>query len=161
MADDSDPPRKFYTFRPREFERANQPRPELPAEVKPTSAPAEPDASKPILLHEVIAQAASPGPVLPTAPRTGAVNDVHGLLRHNLERENAAGLNTLAPKPQYRSRRRRDYLVLMISVNTVLGGMAVHALHTGNVVTFVSSIAGMGLLSAAITWVLWFVMDKY
>lgn len=162
MSDDSDPPRKYYDFKPREFERENpSPRSEpSPPEVRcPPASPADP--SRPIDVHELHRQAAVPGPVLSRKRPGGGPNDVQTILRENLARENAAGLNKLPYRPPRKSRRRRDYWMLMIATWVVFGYLAVTALASSNAILFVYSVAAIGLISAATTWVMWFVMDDY
>jgi hypothetical protein len=158
--DPSDPPRKFFELKDREFERVNPARPpESAASANPPPPPA--DASKPIDVRDIYQQAATPGPVLSPGSRRNDPNEVHGILRENLARENAAGLNEVPHRRRPVSRRFRDYVLLMVGLNVGLGLNAVRASHGGDVVGFVSSIAGMGLLSAGVTWVMWFVMDRY
>ncbi len=86
--------------------------------------------------------------------------DVQQMLMENVARANAAGLNELAPSPPRRSRRRRDYWLLMIGGNSLLGLIAALSGPSSPFV-FVFALAGMALLSAGLSWVMWFVMDDY
>ena len=86
--------------------------------------------------------------------------DVHEILRANLDREKSAGLHELQPLPPRRSRRRRDYWLLLISGNVLLGLVAFLA-GPGSPVIFVSALAGMALGTAGLTWIMWCVMDDY
>lgn len=165
MPDEVDPPRKFYGLKPKEFERVN---PNRPGDAAPVFHPATPAAGtptpspdQPIDIHALHQQAAVPGPILNAGSKTPDLNDVHAVLRENLARENAAGLNKLSDLPPRKSRRARDYWLLMIVCNLTLGLLAANGLRTGNAVLFVYCMAGIGLLSAALTWVMWFVMDNY
>jgi hypothetical protein len=166
--DPSDPPRKFYDLKPKEFERVNapvagQPSPSAtPPSSPPVSPPSLPelDSSKPIDVRELFQQASTPGPVLSKGPRND-LNEVHAVLRDNLARANEAGLNDVPLRPKRPSRRKRDYISLMIGANAVLAFLAISFFRSHNVIGFVSVMAGIGMLSASITWVMWFVMDDY
>jgi hypothetical protein len=160
MADDPDPPRRFYEFKPREFERANESRPEPQPSVPSIPVPA-PNPSAKIDIQEVIRQAGTPGPVLRTTPRVAVANEVHDILRDNTARDNAAGLNTLRPKPRRQSRRRRDYFLVMIGANVPMSLVVIYAWHARNPILFVYTIAGMGLFTVGISWVMWFIMEDY
>ena len=155
----SDPPRKFYDFKDREFERANPPRPPASDSTAPQERTVDPE--KPVDVRELHRIAATPGPVLNPRGKIKRENEVHGILRDNLARENAAGLNHLSPKPPKKSRRRRDYFLLMALNLLVFGSLAVMALRVRNMILFIYSIAALGMITAAGTWVIWFVMDDY
>lgn len=172
MADDrdpTDPPRKFYGLASREFERVNPPRPaDAPtsdtagaAASAPSSGGVPPDPAKPIDVRELCAQAATPGPVLNAGGAPVAANDIHGILRENVARENAAGVNDVPYQRRRLSRRFRDYVIVMLALNGALAARAAVEWHHLNPVGFVACVAGIGLCSAAVTWVMWFVMDKY
>ena len=171
MADDADPPRKVYGFKPKEFERVNEPATtsdvHQPAEIiGPNAKPPRADPGR-IDVRELFQQAAAatPGPVLdpqraaPAGATRNGENDVQAMLRENRARAEAAGLHQVAPPPPRRSRRKRDYWLLVLTCN---GFFAFWAFGPwSNPVTFVYSLAGMGLTTAALTWVMWFVMDDY
>lgn len=159
MPDDpSDPPRKFYDFKDRDFERANPPRP--PASGANAPGP-ELDPTKPIDVHELHRQAAVPGPVLKAGGLPRRENEIHAVLRENLARESAAGLNHLSPKPQRKRRRLRDYIILMVLNNSVFGALAIMGLQARNAVLFIYATAALGMIDAVATWIIWFVMDPY
>lgn len=113
MADDSDPQRKLYGFKPKEFERAN-----------PGAGSASQDP-----------------------------NDVRAVLRENLERANAAGLNDVVFATPRRSKRKRDYIFAMIAGNMALAICTVISPLFGG--------AGLVIYNVGITWVVWGVMDDY
>lgn len=97
----------------------------------------------------------------PPAP-TPALNDVYALRQELRAREIAAGLDTLAPPARPRAnRRRRDYWLLMALINGTLLPLAVWGLRTGNAVLFVYALSGAAFASAAVTWVIWGLMDRY
>ena len=149
MSDESDPPRKFFQLKPKEFDRVNAPVSAAPADSSPT------DVSGHI-------QAANAGTVVPpkARPRPPApVNDIQAILRDNLSRADAAGLNELTPKPKRRSRRTRDFWLLLVPLNAFCAFAAFGP--WANAVSFVYGLAGIILISVGLTWVMWFVMDDY
>lgn len=84
------------------------------------------DAQPPIHLRDVIAaanvrpnppaDATSPQP----APPVSAPHDVRSILAFNLAIEKRLGLHRVKPPPERRSRRRRDYLVLMTIIGLLI-----------------------------------------
>lgn len=160
MSDEPDPPRKLYSLKPREFDAVNEPRPNALPAITPTRDPgivAAHDA--PIDVRELARQATGKGPALTGPNSVNRTNEVHAMLQDNLSRANAAGLNDLAPKPQRLSRRKRDYWLLMIFGNLALVTVAV--IGRSNPFILVCSLAGVGLVSVAVTWIMWHVMDDY
>jgi len=89
-----------------------------------------------------------------------AANDVFALQRELRAREIAAGLDELKPpaRPRWR-RRKRDYWTAMILVNALAA--AVTLFSRGNVVVLVYAFAGAIILSGALTWVVWVLLDDY
>ena len=155
MPDEPDPPRKFYQLKPREFERVNEP----PGAFVPQAHKAEPDQpSRPVEIGELYRQAQTPGPLL---AKTHAVtsNEVHTILRDNLTRANAAGLNELKPQPKRRSRRTRDYFLVLIALNAFFAFAAFGPY--ANAITLAYGIAGMIFTTLGLTWVMFFIMDDY
>jgi len=143
--DQSDPPRKIYDFKDREFKRDNQPA---------NGAPPMPTAKELAMMA---------GPAAPTAkstgtPKAGDPNDVYTILEHNRHVERKHGLDTVEIR-EVRSRRKRDYWLLLLSSEVLLG--AITFFGRGNPVTFVSGLAGMVLVGITLTWVMWQVMDRY
>jgi hypothetical protein len=86
--------------------------------------------------------------------------EVKEMLRENLAREQAAGLNELAPAPLRRSHRHRDYCWLIASTNLFFGLIALFSWSTSPIL-FVSALSAMAMVSAGLTWLMWFVMDDY
>jgi hypothetical protein len=157
--DEQEPPRKFYGLKPKEFERLN----------KVAGEPAQPDLrpdpgivhteKERIDLRDILHTAAHGAPLLGNNGPVNRENEVHGVLRENHAAANAAGLNTLAPKPKRRSRRTRDYWIVMIPVN---GFFAFWAFGPwANPASFVYGIAGMALFTSGFTWVMFFIMEDY
>ncbi|MDI1251027.1 MAG: hypothetical protein PSV13_19350 [Lacunisphaera sp.] len=144
--DQPDPPRKFYEFKDREFKRDNQPAgatPPLPTakELAMMAGPAAPAAGR-----------AKPG------PKTDDPNDVYVALQQNRALEKQAGRDELEIR-QVKSRRTRDYWLLLVSSELLLGLITWQG--RGNPIVFVSALAGMVLVGVSITWVMWQVMDRY
>jgi hypothetical protein len=160
VPDESDPPRKFYGLKPKEFERVN----EAPAAAAGPDLRADPGitAAKggPIDVRELARQATGNKPLLDgTNQAANRDNDVHVVLRENLARANAAGLNTLTPKKKRPSRRRRDYWLVLMPVNAFFAFCAFGPY--ANPTTFVYGLGGMAFFSAGFTWVMFAVMDDY
>ena len=188
MADDADPPRKFYELKPREFERVNPP---VAAErmVQPVAPPGPaPDPSAPIDVRDLIRQGAGQRKILRTsaeaAAASNAANDVHAILQENLARANAAGLNQVAPPTRPYRRRKRDYLVLLIVGNTFIGGLYSLELLFGfqvqcmaaqmpnefwnlvrfalaNPTSYAMGLVGMVFFTLCLTWLMYGVLDNY
>lgn len=144
MPDESDPPRKFYDFKEAEFDAVNK-----QADHQPRIDVRE---------HLQSATGLSGLPIPKPAPKE---NDVHALIRDNVARADAAGLNELTPQAKRPSRRKRDYWFLMIGGNAFLALLFASAVKDGNAFMMAFSAAGIGALSAGVTWIMWFVMDDY
>lgn len=161
MPEEPDPPRKFYDLREAQFDEVNARSDQHPSidvtdlfkqAARPASIPAPPSAPRP-----------SPGAAgvsisgIPSRPKPPGENDVHDILRTNLARANAAGLNDLEEKVRRPSLRKRDYWLLMVGGN---GFFVTAGLLQGGVVLVFAG-AGIILFTVGITWVMWFVMDDY
>jgi hypothetical protein len=138
------PERIQFQFKAKSFEQ-----------VEPRSAP-------PVDHRELIAAAnrQSPSPAgagPPVSPRIP--NELEEILRLNRAREQQAGLDQLKPLPRAPNRRRRDYLILMILFN----GFFIWSLVSGrsNPTVVTSSIAGIVIFSAGLSWIMYGVMDRY
>lgn len=160
MAEETDPPRKFYGLKPKEFERVNDGRAAeqmaMPA-VDPVDQRAIPDA--PVDVRELARIASLNVPALKGNNPANRDNEVHTILRENLAQANAAGLNDLKPKKRRRSKRLRDYLILMIGVNGAI--IAVVWSRGPAVATTVIGLAGVVMFSIILTWLMWAVWDNY
>jgi hypothetical protein len=160
-ADEPDPPRKFYEFKPREFERVN---PVVPAAAPLVASPIKGtrpvSTSKPITVQDILreANAGRDAPVIGVATNA-TKNDVHGHLATNLEKANAAGLNKLKPLEVRPSRRKRDYFILLAVGNPIFA--AIVLLGHDVPIVFVCGIAGAAMYNVSITWVMWFIMDRH
>jgi hypothetical protein len=117
------------------------------------------DPSAKIEVRDLLAQAAVPGPVLAQGEKVGVKNEVHGILKENLNIANAAGLNELAPKPKRRSRRTRDFFLVVVPINAFFGFAAFGPY--ANPVSLSYGIAGIIIATLGLGWVMFFVMDDY
>lgn len=153
MADSTDsspePPRREFRFKPAEFERDN------PPVEGPNALPA-------FDVRELYEKANQPpgSPRNPSrAPAAPAENEVHEILRANLNQANEAGLNEVVLRPKRISRRKRDYWLMLIGGNLALVGLVL--VLQKNVVTLVFGGSGIIFYSIGLTWIMWFVMDDY
>ena len=89
------------------------------------------------------------------------MNDVHAILRANLDHANQAGFNDITLKEKRMSRRNREYWTLLILGDAFIA-ILVPALHLG--LTSVGALfcgAGIIFYSICLTWIMRFVMDDY
>lgn len=185
MPEEPPPPRKLYRLKPKEFERVNNsPRSDEPiVPPAPDHGPTEGDSGR-IDVRDLVRQGLADGPLLGNNGPANRENEVHQILRENHAHAEAAGLNAVVPCRRRGSRRRRDYVVLMVVVNTailalysvqILIGFQVQCLaarmpgHFGGLVRYaivtpqlyVIPAAGMIFFSAALTWLMFHVMEDY
>ena len=139
-------PRRAFQFKPPDFERANRPANEDPGSV-------------PIDVKQLYRQAGSPAPVPGAVAPSQADNEVHAILRANVARAEAQGLNQVVPQRRRPSRRKRDFWLLFISGNLLVVA-TVSGLHL-NVVTLIFGLSGIVMFSLGLIWVMWVVMDDY
>lgn len=163
MPDDPEAPRKFYQLKPKEFERVNEtPRTadgETP--IAPDPGPGGNDTPHGLIdVRDLARQAAGTAPLLGVNGPVNRANEVHGLLQENLARANEAGLNEVTLPPKRRSRRRRDYWLLMAPA-TLFFATATILTGPSQPLPFVLSLASLVLVNAGLWWVMWHVMDDY
>ena len=158
MADESDPPRKYYQLKPRAFEQVNAPVSPSPVPTPPV-APGESKTGGRIDVHDLYEQARTPGAVLTPPGKPGAKNQVHVILQDNLAHANAAGLNTLTYKAKRRSRRTRDYFLVTISLDALFAFIAFGPFS--NIALMAYGVAGIIITTLGLWWVMFFVMDDY
>jgi hypothetical protein len=158
MADESDPPRKFYQLKPRPFEQVNAP---LSSIAPPSSQgqPHQPMSGEKIDVRDHYEQSRTPGPVLTPPGKPVEQNQVHTILQDNLAHANAAGLNTLTYKRKRRSRRTRDYFLVTISLDAFFVVVAFGPYS--NVALMAYGVAGIIITTLGLWWVMFFVMDDY
>ena len=126
MADDPAPPRKVYTLKPKVFDRVNPPSPGETAPAAPTgpdtsvTRPSETSATPPPDVRELARLASARSPLLSANAPGNRANDVHALLAGNHACAEAAGLNAVALPSGRRSRRRRDFRLLLAGGNAFI-----------------------------------------
>lgn len=161
MSEEPDPPRKTYGFKPRDFETANTHPPMAPAPPPRPDPGIQPAAEGRIDVRDLallakVKPAATPPPPKPAGP----ASDVHAMLSENLAVANAAGLNRVAPTQGRPSKRKRDYVIVMVAGNG--GLLTLFAVVIGfNLFSCLFLAAGMIFFSSAATWIMWHVMDDY
>lgn len=157
MSDDSDPPRKHYGFKEREFKRDNP----LSSEVPPMPTARE-------LAQLATQRGPVPGPKNPSAPKATLPaaapakaddpNDVHAVLQLNRTTEKKFGRDEIEIK-EVKSRRAREFWFILVGGNLAIIG-AVVLTHI-NVFTVVFGLAGLIIFSLGLSWIMWQVMDRY
>jgi hypothetical protein len=154
MPDEPDPPRKHYKFKAAEFENVNGVnRDQSLHESQPQPDPGiVPTDKVRIDVRDIVRAAQIPSAATPAPPHPGP-NEVHTILRDNLARADAAGLNDVVPKPPRPSRRKRDYLLSLLIGNAVL--------LIATVISPIFGGAGLIIFNTGVTWIMWFVMDDY
>lgn len=184
MSHDPDPPRKFYELKPREFERVNPPAREAQVPSSPRTAAASADPHQRIDVRELIRQGTARGPAQSVNAPANRENEIHAILRENLARANAAGLNEVAPPTHVFRRRKRDFMVLLVSGNLFIAviyaaelfvGFQVHCLAAqmpgefGNLMRYAlhnpaawaMAPVGMVFFSGCLTWLMYGIMENY
>ncbi len=162
MPEEPDPPRKFYGFKPKAFDRVNKvppaAAPEQPVKPDPGIAPA---TDRKIDVHELIRAGATPVKPLGSNASPTPTNEVHEILQENRARERDAGMYDLGPLDDRKPRKRiRNYCLGMLLLNSPLGLIAAFA-GPRDAFPFVCSIGAMGMLSAWLTWHTFFFRTEY
>jgi hypothetical protein len=152
MGAESDPPRKIYQLKPKEFERVN-PAPAESAAPESASPGTPPTTRGPIDVRELARQASAGAQLLKGNAPANRATDIHELLRQNHERATAQGLNDVAAKPKRASKRKRDYILTsLIGNGLLLASLAIQPIFAA---------AGIIIFNLGLTWIMWFVMDDY
>ena len=162
MPAEPDPTRKSYGFKPREFDRANAPRPAAPAGDTPAPDPGITSSSEgKIDIHELIRAGAGHGPQLGSNAVVNRANEVHDMLQANFRRDQVAGLYDLGVLDDSKRRRRiRNYWLSLAAVDLPLGAYAAW-FGQGAAIPFVSAIAGVALFTVWRTWETFFFRTNY
>jgi hypothetical protein len=150
MADDLDPPRQNYGFKQREIETVNAPTHE--------AQPLPPVRIQDLINHAVAPT--KPGAAAKAVPLSHE-NEVHAMLRANVARDNAAGLNELIPLEMRPSKRKRDFWFLVISASLLFGLIAISQGALNNPVIFVPAVGAMGMTAISLYWVMFHIMSDY
>jgi hypothetical protein len=144
VPDEPDPPRKHYGFKEREFARDNAP--------GGPPAPTVKDLAKLAGVHH------DPRP-RSGAPKAGDPNDVYRVLAQNRRAEQQHDLDAIKIRKRARSRRLRDFWVVLVGGNlAILGGVVVMG---PNVVSVMFGFGGVIIFSIGLAWIMWQVMDRY
>jgi hypothetical protein len=143
VAEETDPPRKLYGFKEREFKRDNAPVSEA------GGAPTAQDLAK------------MAGPVTRSGPvgggaKAGDPNDVYAVLERNRAVEKKSGGDDIEVR-KIRSRRTRDYWLMLLGGNIALVGGGLF--FGGAAIVF--ALAGVIIYSLGLTWVVWQLMGRY
>lgn len=155
MQDEPAPPRKTYGFKPTAFERANPaPAGEASAQATPLPDPGivAADAGA-INVHDLIQAGAGSARPLGANAVVNRSNDIHAMLRDNHARADAAGLNAVSLEPKRMSKRKRDFIFLVVSGNLILSlAFVIQPIFAG---------AGVVIFNIGLVWIMWVVMDDY
>jgi len=146
LYDEPDPPRKNYGFKDRDFQRDN---------AASSAVPPLPTAKELAIMAGPVAQH---GRAAAGKRKADDPNDVYAALEKNRAVEKKLGLNEVEIR-ELKSRRKRDYWLLLITSQCALGAVAY--VGRANPFFFVGAIAAMGFTAAALTWIMWQVMNKY
>lgn len=135
MSDETDPPRKFYQLKPKEFERLNStpigpPAPVAPAAnaatdmAGPAAAPTEhPGQAQPgggrVDVRDLARIGSAGAPLLGSNQARTTANDVHAMLAQNAAVAEAHGLNAVKPVRKF-LRRKRDFWVMLVGGNLLI-----------------------------------------
>jgi hypothetical protein len=160
MADESDPPRRHYGFKPREFERANDVPALDPEAPRPdpgiTAAPFEK-----IDVHDLIRAGAGTGPQLGSNGVKNRENEIHAILKDNYAQGLASGQFKLSNLNDGKRRRRiRRYWLVMAALNTPLA-LFWWYVGTEALVPFIFALSGVVMISAKLTWETFFLRTHY
>lgn len=160
MPDEADPPRKFYGFKPAEFDRANALPPSRTEPPKPDPGIAATGAGK-IDVHELVRAGAGAGSQLGSNKVRNRENEVHALLQGNyLAGKRSGDFDLGALDDSKRRRRIRNYWIGFVLVNLPLGLFA-WRIGPGAAIPFVCTIAAMGMITALLTWQTFFLRTHY
>jgi hypothetical protein len=140
-----DPPRKNYGFKEREFKRDNA----------PTGSVPPPPTVKELAM---LAGPVTASPKGATGAKAGDPNDVFATLQRNRATEQEHGGDRIEIR-KIKSKRRRDFWLMLIGGNLLIGGSVV--VLGLNVFTVMFGLGGVILFSITLTWIVWQVMGRY
>lgn len=164
MADDpAEPPRKFYGLKPRAFDAVNDPAPAPlsdPLPAGPDPGVARTADTQPITVQALNLAAAGEQPALGINGPVNRANEVHDLLELNRRLAKQSGAFELKPLPLRRSRRKRDFWLMVILLNLFCVGFTAAVSRFSPVVMLYGFGCGC-FFTAALTWIMWVVMDDY
>ena len=157
MPDESDPPRKHYGFKEREFKRDNPLSSEVPpmptakelAMLATQGGPAK--GSKKLPAPKAAPPATDPA-------KAHDPNDVHAALHLNRATEKKFGRDEIEIK-EIKSRRAREFWLVLVGGNLAIIGAVV--MTNINVVSVMFGFGGVIIFSIGLSWIMWQVMDRY
>ena len=141
-----EPPRKNYGFKDREFKRDNAPA---------AAVPPAPTAKE---LAMISTRRAPVAPKSVTGPKPGDPNDVYAVLQENRAVEKNLGVGDVQIR-KVRSRRKRDYWLLVVPCNLLVGYITWQG--RANPFVLVLGIAGIVLVTLGLTWIMFHIMEDY
>lgn len=92
------------------------------------------------------------------APEKSTEHDIYAMLQQNRAAEQKAGINEVEIK-EVKSRRRRDYWVLMTVGLGFFG--TVGWIGRDSPYVYVFAYSGAVLVAVGLTWIMWFIMGDY
>jgi len=105
------------------------------------------------------ARAIKAPPAQPPRGVPGDPNDVCAMLAENKRREASLELNTEVDITPRSSRRTRDFLILVITLDLLLVGSM--AWGGFNAVSVVFGLAGIIIVTVGAAWIMYGIMDRY
>jgi hypothetical protein len=138
-----DPPPKKYDLKEREFKREN-----IPGAAVPTAKD----------LAMISSQRTPTAPKPTVNPKPGDPNDVYAILQQNRAVEKKMGLGEVEIK-KVKSRRKRDYWLLVIPCNLLVGVITWQG--RADPFVLVCGIAGIVLVTLSLTWIMFHIMEDY
>ena len=155
MPDAPDPPRKFYKFKPVDFENVNGVRQASSLDdTQPLPDPGIIESDKVRIDVRDLARAAKI-PIASSAPAAPKpANEVHAVLQANLAKANAAGLNDVKLNPNYVSpqqRRVRRFWLVIFAFDVPLGAYAWWIGHQ-QAIPFACAVGGIGFVTGRLIW---------
>jgi hypothetical protein len=161
MSDDPiDPPRKFYGLKPRTFDAVNEPTHRDTRPTAPDPGIAAAADIKPITVQALNLAAAGKQPALGFNGPVNRANEVHDRLELNRRQARRSGAFELKPLPPRRSRRTRDFWLMVIVVNLFCVGVTAAVSRFNPLVMLCGFSCGCFFI-AVLGWVMWFVMNDY
>ncbi len=114
----------------------------------------------PITVQSLSLAAAGEQPALGVNGPVNRANDVHDILELNRRFAKESGAFELKPLPPRRSRRKRDFWLMVILVNLFCVGFTAAVSRFSPVVMLYGFGCGC-FFTAALSWIMWVVMDDY
>jgi len=88
-------------------------------------------------------------------------HNVYTMRAHERDIEQAGGRDDLAEPAPVRYRRRRDYAITLALINGTGLPVMIYGFKTANPFLIVCGLVGAVMGTLAVTWVMWFLLDRY